>query len=273
MYVPAGRKSVVKHGSVGKTEYQCQWNISDDGKGLLNGSLRIFINHRSGTPIGDDFSTPQRGEKHPFDERLYCIGSNVQFGNNDIAYCDANYVGLKEDPCHITWQLNCPTEDTDIQLHEKFLIKDDKEGFGIVKEEPTDDKPAVFDTKKVEVDPKTGQFERFRYTKENGPTGEKMFYGVRSFKDPRITMNVSFKTAKMENWAWTLQFIRHSMNFVPMIGSWTQMGKTKDDKRNWLLMDSNVTEETGFYNVSFQMALSGKAGWNKNIYPTFKPTV
>lgn len=271
MWIPHGPSNGVKKvGSVKSGTYQCTWNITDDGKGMLNGTLRIFINQKSGTPLGKEFATPARGEKHPFDERLYCISSQVSFGNNDIAFCDADYIGLKEDPAHLTFTLNCQTEETDIQLHPLFLVK--KDGFDIVKTEPTDDKPAVFDTKQVVVDPKTGDFDKFAYNKDNGPDGKKRLYGVSAFKDPRATLNVSFKTQTQANWAWITNYMGQSTKTVPFAPDWSNFSGKKDDKRNWLLIDGNVSEETGVFNVSVQFALSGPAGWNPLVYKEFTYT-
>lgn len=270
MYIPSGKRGVQKHG-IKKRTYQCEWNVSDDGLGMLNGSLRIFIDHKSGTAIGADFQMPQRGEKHPFDERLYCVSASVQFGANDVAYCDASYLGLKQDPAHISWTINSPTEETDIQLHPSFLVKGEK-GFDIVETEPTATTKAVFKQGEVVIDMPTGEFQKFAYSPDNGPNGKKRLYGVRSFKDPRVVMNVSYKTAKMEYWSWTTQYMGQRINYVPLAPSWTKLGG-KDDKRSWLLTDANVTEESGLYNVSFQMMMSGPAGWNPLIYKEFKPSV
>jgi hypothetical protein len=269
--VPKPSSGIKKRGSIKSGTPQCTWTISNDGKGLLNGTLKTFLNAESGSPADSQLAVPKRGDRHPFSELLYCVDSSTNFSSGDIAYNDANYVGLESDPCHIQWTLNCPTEETDIQFHPKFAVKGEK-GFDIIETEATEDIPTVFKQKEVIIDPKTGAFESFAFSKENGPTGKKKLYGVKSFKDPRITFNISYKTQKVEYWTWAIKFIKCSIDAVPLGPSWTRISG-KDDKRTWLLIDTNVTEETGIYNVSLQFALSGDNGWNELMYEKFSATV
>lgn len=240
------------------------WNITDDGKGMLSGTARFFEDAGSGRR--NTGSGPKTGSKHPYDERLYCTGYSQSFGANDVSYIDANYIGFASDPAGVSWSISTPSEEADIQTHPKFLKKSGKDkGFDIIKEAATEEKAAVFDSNEVNTNA-AGDFESFANSPKNGPDGEKRLYGVRAYKTPMPAVTLNYKTAKQEYWSWTTLNVGKTYNIVPMLGAITDFSKGSTPKRNWLLTDASVTEESGFYNVSITFMASGGNGWNPLIY-------
>lgn len=148
--------SIVKHGGPPSGTNQVEWSITDDGNGVLSGTLRVFIDSAGGgggggsimpsqlgTPLFTQYQgnngltnplsgsadgaarlhpkAPKRGDGHPFDGRLKCYGATINYNRMGIAYCDAQYAGLISDPCGFEWELTCPTEEDPIELHPNFL--------------------------------------------------------------------------------------------------------------------------------------------------------
>lgn len=274
-------KSVERAGSVKDGTVQPEWNVQDDGRGLLTGSVKFFYNYKTGTSsVGLD-GMPTKGSKHPYDERLVCNNVSVNYQSNDIAYVDASYVGLKQDPSGIEWTLSAPTADEAIDKHWAFLEIQTKGGFGVFAADqpsPTtnnfydpDTKFPIFDPQVVIANPKDG-FQRFAVSDK---TREKDLVGVESYLAPKCTMQVTWHTASEAYWFWAVQYLGWQISYVPLAPAWSNVTALN---RSWLLTSSNVSEYSGIYKVSAEFTLSGngKDGkgkpWNKLIYRTFSPT-
>lgn len=253
-------KSISKHGSISSGTPQPEWNITDDGRGVLSGTLKVFIDIVTGSTSGAA-SAPQRGDKHPFDERLICVSSQVSHGTGDIAYAEATYTGLTQDPAGIEWKINCPTEEEQIQLHPKFGKKGEA-GLGIVKEEaaaPT--WQPVYDESMVVLGGKgKTEFESF---KVNQKTIDNDLVGVTSYKVSRPTVSVSLQTANQGLVNDALRNTGKQYAVVPYGPPWLT-----STPRTWLFTSCSVTETSGIYKIESEFMLSGLTKpWNKLIYP------
>jgi hypothetical protein len=267
------KAGIQKYGNVRDGTPQPEWNVSDNGKGLLSGTLKFFYDYNTGKSVSGGLNIPKRGDRHPYDERLVCSQVQTNYGTNDIAYCDAQYVGLLADPTEAEWELSCPTEEDPIQTHPDFLsIGEGK--FNILKTPLVAGKLPAFDADQVMADPTKGGFQRFKDMKL---TREKDLVGVTSFKVPRATMKVTYHTASQAYWFWSVQYLGYQIQRVPLAPQWTDVTALK---RSWLLTSTSVTEYgASIYKVQTEYMLSGIGEdgsgkpWNKLIYKTFSPPI
>ena len=253
-------------GSVSDGTPQPEWNVTDDGRGLLTGTLKLFFSQKTGATFEVE-GIPKRGDRHPFDERLVCKDVQTSIGSNNICYCDANYVGLAQDPSGVEWSLSCPTEETSITLHPKFVIVDGKEGaWGHLKELSEDGYPTWnYDMVKAAKDfEKT--FEGFATSKE---TIAKDLVGVESYKVPRPTMSITLHTADKNLLTSSIQNVGKQYLKPPFGPDWAD---TSNVNRTWLFTSLSVTEYAGIYKLETEYTLSGFGSdgkgkiWNKLIY-------
>jgi hypothetical protein len=124
-----------------------EWSVSDDGAGLLSGTLKVFIDGNAGLTskgtasskgFGADGKSvnanggfgpaksaadgiPATGSRHPFDGRLICYGTSTSFNSMGYGYVEAQYIGLLQDPAGVEWELSATTSDEAIETHPKFL--------------------------------------------------------------------------------------------------------------------------------------------------------
>lgn len=268
----AHKAGIQKYGEVRDGTPQPEWNVSDNGKGLLSGTLKFFYDYKTGRAVGGTLSIPKRGDRHPFDERLVCSQVQTNYGTNDIAYCDAQYVGLLSDPTEGEWQLSCPTDEDPIQTHPDFLLIGEGK-FNIITGPLQIGQLPKFDPNQVLFDPAKGGFQRF---KDTPATREKDLLGITSFKVPRATMKVTFHTASQPYWFWAVQYLGYQINYVPLAPDWSNVSALN---RSWLLSSSSVSEYgASIYKVETEFTLSGIGEdgrgkpWNKLIYKTFSLT-
>lgn len=265
-------RTINKYGTPAQKTPQVDWQVTDDGRGLLTGTLKYFYDIATGKPLdgGTIITLPARGELHAFDERLMCKDVATTVGSNDIGYCDANYVGLSQDPTLAEWSISCPTEEDPIQTHPMFSIKSDKQGsFGVVIEE------AAAPTYQPRFDPEMAvlggknqtEFERFKVSPK---CIEKDLVGVESYKVPRQTMSISFHTAQQSILSSYLTGVGKQFTVVDFAPSFTTSSSL--DGRTWLFTSLSVSEFSGIYKLDCEYTLSGYGSdgkgkpWNKLIY-------
>ena len=261
-------KGIEEYGNVKSPLPQPEWNVSDNGKGLLSGTLKMYYEHKTGGK--NTTIPPKRGDKHPYDERLICSNSQINFGSNNIAYCDATYVGLVQDPSEVEWELSCTTEEDPIQTHPNFLKRG--EGmFDIVTEDVSDDKPIKWDSDQVLFDYTKGGIQRFKDSKK---ARDKDLTGITAFKAPRSNFKITFHTLAVPTWAWVVQNLGYQTGAIPMGPEWTSVVVFN---KTWLLISSSVTEYGGgIYKVTCEFMLSGIGEdgkgkpWNKIVYRTME---
>jgi hypothetical protein len=263
-------REIKKYGTPNQKLPQVDWQVTDDGKGLLTGTMKYWYDIATGKPLDPLViaKLPVRGERHPFDERLVCRDVNTTVGSNDMGYCDANYVGLSIDPTEPEWSLSCPTEEDPIQTHPMFALQVGKEGsFGIVLEEakaPTFQ--PKYDTKMVILGGKqNNEFEGFKVSKE---TIDKDLVGVESYKVTRQTLSMSFHTANQIVVQTFLGFVGKQFKEPAFAPSFL----TSTEGRTWLLTSMSLSEFAGIYKIELEYTLSGMGSdgkgksWNKLIY-------
>lgn len=249
------------------------WSSTDDGTGLLTGTLRraVCVNRGFAIPPG---ALMTRGDTHPFDPRLRYKDHSIAYGANELAIVSFNFVGLAEDPGGVTWDWNGPTDETPIDMHPDFT------SWGTIYGEtpPTSqDNPAqppddskVYSDKwgtvnwnhaNVEVD-SNQRFVAFRTVKEMKVLD---LPGVKAYKTPRATLRVNFSTAKVGNFS----------KYAAQLGRWYDKIPIADIEReiptavspkSWLLTSLSVSAFAGIYKIQLEFALSGEKGWNRLIY-------
>jgi hypothetical protein len=249
---------------------QPDWNVTDDGRGLLSGTLKFFYNHKTGKPAGDVItSVPKRGDRHPYDERLVCKDVQTSFGSNNIGYCDANYVGISQDPSGVEWSLSCPTEEQSIALHPRFVIPVGKEGaWGHLIKIGADGVPQ-WNTEMVK--PVDGDIYK---TFESFVVGEKTInadlVGVESYKVSRPSLSITLHTANKQMLFEAIRNVGKQYILPPFAPDWADASR---DKRTWLFSSLSVTEYAGIYKLDTEYVLSGIGSdnkgkpWNILIYP------
>jgi hypothetical protein len=260
------QKGIKKVGGPPSGTPQPDWEVTDDGKGLLTGTLRFFYNVETGKP--NLLPAPARGTKHPFDERLICKDSSSSIGSNNIGYVNASYIGLSQDPTIPEWELSCPTEETSIQMHPAFNIPEGTAGsMGVIKTAgvaPTF-VPTYNDNMVVKGGPTNSDFEKFKVSPD---TISKDLVGVETYKVMRPTITITIQTA---NQALMLDAIRNTgkqYSQPPFGPPWLAT-----EGRTWLFTSLSVSEYSGIFKLSTEYMLSGLSAdgkgktWNKLIYP------
>lgn len=226
---------------------QPDFSISDDGRGLLQGTYKVYYHSVSGMP-----PLPSRGSPHPRNTGLTCLKAEAQFGMNNSCVVTAEYIGIRNDPTYAECEVSSTTGETSMVFHPKFAE------FAI-------EKPATKANPNYEFKPwvdtvnNNGKdFERFNIASSPGGIG-----GVESFLTPRATVRVTFYTKGgaasrlMGNIGKTATTPTYANGPMPSGG-------------DFLLTGVSVTPYGSIYKVSAEWTQSelGKT-WNKYIYEKF----
>lgn len=91
-YLPS-KGTPLKNGGMPKTlgGLQPDWEITDNGRGLLEGSAKFVFDHAN---KGNDSDIPKVGTPHPADGRLLCWDVQTVYGKARIGYANAKYIGI-----------------------------------------------------------------------------------------------------------------------------------------------------------------------------------
>lgn len=236
----------VEHGKTNAVG-QPDFNISDDGRGLLQGSYKVYYHNVSGMP-----PLPSRGSPHPMNTGLHCIKSDAQFGMNNSCVVTAEYIGIRTDPTFAECEVSSTTGETSMVFHPRFAEMAIK--VPATKANPNYQFQDWIDT----VNNNGKDFERFNIASAPGDMG-----GVESFLTPRATVRVSFYTKGgaavrlMSNIGRTASTPVYANGPMPSGG-------------NFLLTGVSVTPYGDIYKVSAEWTQSelGKT-WNKYVYKEF----
>lgn len=236
------------------------FSVSDDGRGLMEASVRSYHKTNTGSPRIPS-SVPRKGEKHPTITELVCYKTNFTFQRNNIGYCQADYVGLKKDPTEGDWEMSSSSSDQPIIFHPNF------ESWAVKQKgvpDTTPAKPTIWQPWVVTDDSKPPQFKTFKDTTKFDKIHN--FQGIESYIVPSIIVRVTFHTAKF--------------NIVGTIIA--GLGKTRSspyqapeslkvsDGRNWLLTSASANQYGTIFRVQTEWTLSsGKSPHNKYVYPDF----
>lgn len=249
------------------------WSCTDDGTGLLTGTLKRTIS----VPIGErvtDTALPTKGDTHPFDSRLRYKDHSISYIGNELAVASISYVGLANDPGGITWDWNGPTDENAIDMHPDFPswgtirgttapTAQDRPGKMPEESQIYSDKFGTvnWNHENVEVDSQQ-KFSYFRTVKEMKILD---LPGVKGYKVPRATLRVNFSTAKTSGFTWAVSQLGYWFDSIPISEVENEIPTTVSPK-NWLLTSVSVSAFAQIYKVQVEFTLSGEKGWNKLIY-------
>jgi hypothetical protein len=165
---------------------QPQWQISEDGRGLLEGTLEIKQKTDALYPNWNYGVIPKKGNNHPWESRLKCYKTSTQFSSQGTMSITANYIGLLQDPTYSETETSGTTSGANVQLHPNFPAM-------AFKVPPSDSNPDPSWMPYVDTQNKEGiNFEKFNAL--TAPSGLK---GVESYYAPKATVRVTFYTAQM----------------------------------------------------------------------------
>ena len=227
------------------------WQVTEDGRGLLEGDLSIQYTSSPDFPKPPGF--PNRGQGHPFDSRLKCYKSSSTMSSAGSVVVQASYIGLTQDPTYAETETSGTTSGNPIPLHPNFqviamAVKPDAlgENFQYYPFVRTQNEDGL-------------NFERFDAVK--APEGLR---GVESYYAPRATIRVSFYTASAST----------AQKMLTNIG-------TIDDKPylangpmptggNFLLTSASVTTYGTIYKISSEWMMSEQGHkWTPYLYRAF----
>lgn len=235
-------------------EYQPDWTVSDDGKGMLTGTMKFFYNCPAGKPVSRAIAA---GDSHPKVPALLCNAVNTTIQANDISYVEASFVGLQQDPAGVEWSLNTQTEDVPIEQHPDFG-KSDK-NWGTVTKEGYDTKTGIpfWNTENVIVT-EDGEFGGFRYSESNY---KNQLVGVTSYKVPRATVSVSFFTGGS---------VSEYVSSLAKAGSppaGVEVPIALKGEAEWFVTAVSVSQYSlTILQVNVELTMSGERGVNELIY-------
>lgn len=246
----------MSHGSPEDGSRQTDFEISNDGRGLLESSVKFFFNIDSNNPEIPN-GVPKRGAAHPVDARLKCYKVNVSFGKNNIGYCQADYIGLLQDPTDGEWELSSSSSDSSMIFHKNFvdLAMEQK---GEPASEGTVATPTIW-KKYIERD-ENNNFVRFMI---NAPDN---LGGIESFVTPASVCRVTFYSAKATTMLRVMQGLSQTRS-TPLAAPAT-LGTS--DGTNWMLTNASVSEYGTIFRMQTEWTKStGGLPHNPKIYDAF----
>lgn len=245
---------VTKKGSPANKTPQPDWSINDDGRGVLESTVRFYYENRANrVPTG----LPKKGEAHPADGRLKCYKVSYTQGRNEFGYAQAEYIGLETgNQSAGEWEVTSSTSETSIIFHPDFevLAMDEK---GTAGENGTGGTPTKWKNY-VKFDEKH-EFEAFTVDAPDG------LAGIESYLTPQTVCRVTFHTSI----ASTVGGVMGGLGKTRA----TPYGVTavpNPSGGNWLLTNASSSEYGNIYRIQTEWTLStnGKP-WNEKIYKEF----
>ena len=239
---------------------QPDFSVSDDGRGLMEASVKSY--HRTNTsspriPSG----VPRKGEKHPSISELVCYKSNFTFQRNNIGYCQADYIGLKKDPTEGDWEVSSSSSDLPMVFHPRFdeLAVKVKGDPTKVPAKPTEFQPWVEQTEgarptfKAFLD--TSKFDKVHNLK-----------GIETFLSFNLGCRVTFYTAKQN----VLAAIFGGLGKTRASPYQAPDSLKTSNGTNWLLTSASANQYGTIFRVQSEWTLSGGTSpHNKYIYGEF----
>jgi hypothetical protein len=220
-------------------------NISDDGRGVLESSITIFM------PPNPEYKSmvdqaPKKGDSHPIDARLKCYKTATAYQKNGITVITADYIGLRLDPSEPEVELTSSTSESPIQTHPRF------KSWALTKSTP----PVVWKQYVRKSD--SNEFEGF------GSGSPNKLEGVESYLTPanvvRVTQTMS-RVNDVNSWIYKLGRIAY-----PPVGG-SKVDINGNQMGNFLLTNVSVTEYGTVYRVCMEFTCSGGGNlWNNSVY-------
>ena len=284
-YVPAAK--IIK-GALTKST-QSKWGISNDGFGLLEGSVSFAIAVDSAGEI------PVKLDSHPHDDRLKCWKVTTTTRKGGILDVEANYAGIESgqntDP-QIAITVGSATDPID--THNEFVKSIGGKPSAVLNgaifvdattgEKTTNDTNGVFSEFSLML-PKASSSHSSGSSGGGGttpstPTEKNIFAGVKSYYSPTITIKGCIYTSTALTAGKVVKAIGKTtygtvggLDLLPLWSKVVVLGLMDNSKatgyyqpRNWLVAGASVEEFGAVYKVSYDLTLSGILGWNDKIY-------
>jgi hypothetical protein len=256
---------------------QAKWPISNDGFGLMEGSVNFTCS------VDDAGKIPLKGDQHPHDERLKCWKVQTTTRKGGLLDIDASYVGIetgiRTEP---QIQISVGSTTDPIDTHNEFVTKIGGKPSAALN-------GAIFvDAVSGEItkDDKKGVFQEFSLltTVGTGPSAKQkknVMAGVKSYYSPTITVKgvMYTRTALITNkivGAIGKTTVSGEIGGIPLLPTWAiftvarLMNNAGEEgyyqPRNWLVAGVNVEEYGKVYKISYDLTLGGVLGWNSFIY-------
>jgi hypothetical protein len=224
-------KKPLIHGSL-PTSYlgmQPDWEITDNGRGLLEGNAKFVFEHAN---EGKDNDIPRMGTPHPADSRLFCWDVSTSYGKSLIGYATAKYIGISNGNMTLPeFTLSGNASEQSVKFHPKFSEWETE---------------AANDVQKIKRDD-NGYFVSF------GPKHPKV-PAIEQFVAPTGTCKVSFYCKSTATWS---QFMFGGLgkqadtpSFGPNYLNASAMSLS------WLLTGVSVSEHGTIFKVELDFTLS-----------------
>ena len=219
------------HGSLPNTYLGMQpdWEITDNGRGLLEGSAKFVFEHAN---QGKDSDIPKMGTPHPADSRLYCWDVSTSYGKSLIGYATAKYIGIANGNMTLPeFTLSGNASEQSVKFHPKFAEWEAE---------------AANDVQKIKRDD-NGYFVSF------GPKHPKV-PAIEQFVAPTGTCKVSFYCKVTATWS---QFMFGGLGKqcdTPSYGPAYLNASSRS--LSWLLTGVSVSEHGTIFKVELDFTLS-----------------
>jgi hypothetical protein len=208
---------------------QPDWEITDNGRGLLEGSAKFVFEHAN---KGNDSDIPKMGTPHPADSRLFCWDVSTSYGKSLIGYATAKYIGISNGNMTLPeFTLSGNASEQSVKFHPKFAEWETE---------------AANDVQKIKRDD-NGYFVSF------GPKHPKV-PAIEQFVAPTGTCKVSFYCKSTATWS---QFMFGGLGKqadTPSFGP--NYLNASSMSLSWLLTGVSVSEHGTIFKVELDFTLS-----------------
>lgn len=247
---PSLTPQTVVHGDMSDV-YQPQWNVSEDTRGLLEGTVTYRVQTNPTRPVVPPL--PGRGDVHPWDGRLRCHNSTSQFSEQGQVLITAQYIGLTQDPTLAEMEMSASASMQSLQLHPNFVT------MAMVKPPTAADSNYDFYPYVDTVNDNRKDFERF-----NAITAPEGLKGADSYYAPRGTVRVTFYTS---NGGLATKYVS---NVGTISGSIPNSNGPLPSGHNYLLANVSVSTFGVIYKISAEWMMSEQGySWSDAIYRGF----
>lgn len=208
---------------------QPDWEITDNGRGLLEGSAKFVFDHAN---KGNDADIPKMGTPHPADSRLLCWDVQTTYGKARIGYAQAKYIGIANGSMtRPEVSLSGSAAEQSIKFHPLF-----KEW----------EAEAANDVQKIKRD-ENGYFVSF------GPKHEKV-PALEQFVAPSGTCKVQYYCKSVAQWApFAYGGLGKQCAKPPFAPDYLD---ASGSNLSWLLTSCNITEHGTIFKVESDYTLS-----------------
>lgn len=247
---------VKKQGNVPNKTPQPDWSINNDGRGILESSVRFYYENKPNTiPAG----LPKKGDPHPADGRLKCYKVSFTQGKNEYGYAQAEYIGLENgNQSEGEWEVTSSTSETSIIFHPDFeaLAMDEK---GTVGDSGNAGTPTVWKNY-VKFDEKH-EFEAFTVDAPDD------LAGIESYLTPQTVCRVTFSTTQ----ASTVGGVMRGLGKTRSTPYGCTAVPSGGEGGNWLLTNASANEYGNIYRIQTEWTQSTRGKpWNEKIYKQFE---